>query len=311
MAPTLAFLAPPAPKRPKSKSVDGSGFEQAIDLFDFYQWLCGQPAPQNFPRLYLGEGGETDAPVISLIYIVRVRGVETAFAASLADHPEVGRPILGGQAPLRGQFGQRFDVFRADAPDDDLKGSVFAGGEQLQFVEDRNIFPVQFPEPIRRAVVEQQVAEAMLRLGQRDAIDDRPRRIDSPAPDHFRLLVCIDSDRGEADLHLDRPFAFRDFDSETFPRSARLGPISERSRRDAQIPPGVPLRRVERDCLLIAAQRFLPVALLLAQQAEVVPGRRPHGPELDRLLIILDRLGDQAALLELDGLLVVADRKRL
>src|SRR5262245_37313201 len=295
-------------------SVDGSGFEQAIDLFDFCQGLCGQPAPQNFPGLYLGEGGETDAPVISLIHIVRVLGVETAFAASLADHPEVGRPIFGGQSPLRGQFGQRFDVFRADAADDDLEGSVFAGGEQLQLVEDRNIFPLQFPEPIRRAVVEQQVAEAVLRLRQRDAIYDCPRRIDPPAPDHFGLLVlpiCMDSDRGDADLHLDRAFAFGDFDSEPFPCAARLGPISERRRRDAQIPPGVPLRRVERDRLLIAAQRFLPVALLLAQQAEVVPGRRPRGPELDRLLIILDRLGDQAALLELDGFLVVAVRKRL
>src|SRR5262245_38367804 len=154
----------------------------------------------------------------------------------------------------------------------------------------------------------------MLRLRQRDAIDDRSRRIDPPAPDHFGLLVwpvCMDSDRGKADLHLDLAFAFGDFDSELFPRSARLGPISERRRRDAQIPPGVPLRRVERDRILIAPQRFLPVALLLAQQAEVVPGRRPRGPELDRLLIILDRLGDQAALLELDGLIVVADRKRL
>src|SRR5262245_19174008 len=151
----------------------------------------------------------------------------------------------------------------------------------------------------------------MLRLRQRDAIDDRPRRIDPPAPDHFRLLVRIDSNRREADLNLDRPVAFWDFDSEPFPRAASLGPISERRRRDAQIPPRVPLRRVERGCLLIAPQRFLPVALLLAQQAEVVPGRRPRGPELDRLLIILDRLGEQAALLELDGLIVVADRKRL
>src|SRR5262249_31548561 len=151
----------------------------------------------------------------------------------------------------------------------------------------------------------------MLRLRQRDAIYDRPRRIDPPAPDHFGLLVCMDSDRGETDLHLDRAFAFGDFDSETFPCAARLGPISERRRRDAQIPPGVPLRRVELDRLLIAAQRFSPVALLLAQQPEVVPGRRPRGPELDRLLVIRNRLGDQAALLELDGLFVVADRKRL
>src|SRR4030095_342520 len=209
------------------------------------------------------------------------------------------------------KFGQRFDLFRADAADNDLESSVFAGSEKLQLVEDRDLFPIQFPKTVRRAVVEQQVAEAMLRLRQRDAIYDRPRRIDPPAPDHFGLLVWIDSDRGEADLHLDRAFAFGDFDSEPIPCAARLGPISERRRRDSQIPPGVPLRRGERDGLLITAQRFPPVALLLAQQPEVVPGRRPRGPELGRFFVILDRLGDQAALLELDGLLVVADRKRL
>src|SRR5262249_10437125 len=202
-------------------------------------------------------------------------------------------------------------VFRADAADDDLEGSVFACGEQLQLVEDRDFFPFHFPEAVRRAVVEQQVAEAMLRLRQRDAIDDRPRRIDPSTPDHFGLFVWIDSNRRDADFHLDRAFAFGDVYAEPFPRAARLGPIFERRRGDAQIPPGVPLRRVERDRLLIAAQRFLPVALLFAQQAEVVPGRRPRGPELDRLLVILDRLGDQATLLELDGLLVVADRQRL
>src|SRR5215510_14450873 len=102
----------------------------------------------------------------------------------------------------------------------------------------------------------------MLRLRQRDAIYDRPRRIDPPAPDHFGLLVWIDSVRGEADLHLDRAFGFGDFDSEPFPCAPRLCPISERRRRDSQIPPGVTFRRVESDGLLIAAQRFPPVALL-------------------------------------------------
>src|SRR5262249_54530955 len=146
---------------------------------------------------------------------------------------------------------------------------------------------------------------------QRDACDNRPRRIDPAAPDHFGLFIRIYSDRNEADLHLDRALALGDFYSEPFPRAARLRPISERRRGDAQIPPCLLLRRIERDRLLIALQRFRPVALLFSQQAEVVPGRCPRGPELDRFLVILDRLGDQTALLELDSLLIVAERQRL
>src|SRR5262245_14139372 len=292
-------------------SVDGSGVEQAVDLFDLRQRHCRHPAPQNLPRLYLGERGEADATVRRQVRIVRVLAGAAALAAGLAYHSKVGRPVFGGQPEVVGHQGKRFDVLLAGAIDNDLESPEVARSQQLNLIEDGKLFPARFSVSVRRAVVKQQIAEAMVRLWQRDAVYDRSRRIDPSAPDHFRLIVRIDSNRRDADFHLDRAFSFWDCNSETFPRASRFRPVSERRRGDAQVPPCGLLRRVESDRLLIAAQRLLPVELFFAQQSQVVPGRRPRRPELDRLLVVIDRLGDVAPLLELDSLLVVTDRQRL